>query len=340
MKRSRQLHLHVVGGLDWEPTKQSHSRLCQSIALKHPGNNINKGKHISPVPERNTNSTHAHRQVWSSLCVSVQSCKLGKSLTNIIPLGLLDYISSALTLHQTCSTTSVSPSPSVLLFPSKLSAAIQNNSLYTQPLWYETKCPQYEDAVVSSCCFCSITFPSMVYHWLQQHIIMQSEVTSNATNTIPGLLLPFRYLLSILVFSIHWEDEVCGRRCDCFGDGAAAGFMADVCVCWSGSGGERFTAYWCGQFSLWSERVNMERWPCLAVCLSVCVSVNVCVREIERGWFTAPDYLSLLNLKLFVETFECWSLIHHSLSSHTNKPFSIDFSWGSDITSTPACILM
>lgn len=334
MKRSRQLHLHVVGGLDWEPTKQSHSRLCQSIALKHPGNNINKGKHISPVPERNTNSTHAHRQVWSSLCVSVQSCKLGKSLTNIIPLGLLDYISSALTLHQTCSTTSVSPSPSVLLFPSKSSAAIQNNSLYTQPLWYETKCPQYEDAVVSSCCFCSITFPSMVYHWLQQHIIMQSEVTSNATNTIPGLLLPFRYLLSILVFSIHWEDEVCGRRCDCFGDGAAAGFMADVCVCWSGREihcilmWPIFTVKWKSKYGTLTMFGSV----------SVCVCVSMCVWE--RGWFTAPDYLSLLNLKLFVETFECWSLIHHSLSSHTNKPFSIDFSWGSDITSTPACILM
>lgn len=261
MRRSRQLHLHIVGGLDWEPTKQKHNKLFWLGSAK--------ARFKAPRQQPKQRLTHLK---WTHACRRTMVNTMFHSAAALSArrvwqtsrwfVGLYfepaDFKPDLLNnIHITfffCS----------LIFIENLIAAIQNNSLFLHSVGalgsdvHNLMMQLSPPAVSSHHMILAITCLSLVCRRLQAAHNNSSQ--SLAITRFPGLLCC--YLPDIFYWTssfkcidwMHFLYQECERRCDCFGDGAAAEavFLQDACVC--EADGERFTAYWCDDWSVFNVK--------------------------------------------------------------------------------------
>lgn len=236
---------------------------------------------------------------------SAPSCTPGQSLTNAIAVALSDYIHTDINPDNI----NIRLTICVLIFLEKLSAAIQSNSLCSQSCWHGTKCPQYEDEVVSFLCFRGRHMP--LISLLQTAAAAahknstQSAVASVGEKAIPGWFLPPRYFSIDPCLLVHVKKTMF-RAWEAvwslwwWGSSSSVIYARYLCACW------------------WRRDLSTY----VRVC--VCVSGGAVVFYDSRG---GSDGVCCAY-------FESLSPVHHSALCPDQHVFSL-----LDIPSTPACLL-
>lgn len=212
-------------------------------------------------------AVYSLRHVSHHCChIASQSWLLGRNMTNIIPVGLWDYIWSSRTLDQTCRTTSISPSPSALILQRNW---VQSSKIIHYALSKDALGPNVHIWWCSRLLllFPAITYLSVAASSLQQHIRIHLSLLCCCPPD------SFYWFLVCRVFSLdkfRWE---CVRGCDCFGDGTTAVAWDLLHIDMS-----------------WSTRVKYHTPTVyvLLVCVRLTNSLCVSVRE-KEGWRLRPQ---------------------------------------------------